>query len=349
MSTKTKYAYTLTLLIAVVVFLASCQNKNATSAQSENDTVIDLNASHAVDPILAEFNIKIAADSTNAQLYYLRAKYYMRIQKLSLANIDAEMAVALDTLKGEYYLLLADIYLYRNESRKTNDVLTKYLSINPSDKMANFKMAQLMLYVKHYDEGLKFANAVYNTDKKDLNANFLMGMLYKEKGDTAHALDYFRNCIDIKPDYFEAYDQLGYIQKARNKPDAMDYFNSALKIRPQSVTSLYGRAMCYQNNGDFDNAIKDYTTITQIKPDMFDAYFNMGYIHQVNLNLYREAIKYYSQALSADSTNIKARYNIGFCLEQLGDIGNARISYQKCIDQEPTFDKAREALKRVMK
>lgn len=349
MSKNTKYIFAFPFVLGVLFFISSCKTKTDSSAQNENNISIDSNASHAIDPILAEFNTKIAADSNNAQLYYLRSKYYLRMQKLSPAKDDAEMAVMLDSLKSEYYMLLADIYLYRNESHKTNDVLAKYLSINPSDKAANFKMAQLMLYVKHYDDGLKYANVVYNADKKDINVNFLLGMILKEKGDTVQAINYFRNCIDIKSDYFDAYDQLGYIEKARNKPDALDYFNSALKIQPQSVTSLYGRAMCYQNKADYDNAIKDYTTLTQIKPNMFDAYFNMGYIHQVNLRMFREAIKYYNQALSTDSTSLKARYNIGYCFEQLGDVGNARITYQKCIDQEPSFDKAREALKRVMK
>ncbi|MEO8147262.1 MAG: tetratricopeptide repeat protein [Bacteroidia bacterium] len=331
---------------AFTLFLLSCNNSNS---NTENNTATTTTTATVTDKILQELNDKIAADSTDAKLYHLRSKYYLNNKKFGLAKDDGEKAIELDSTKTDYYLTLADIYFYVNETRATNDLLVKCLSIDPNNKEANFRMAELQFYIKHYDDAIKYGKAAYETDTKDLKTNYLLGMILKEKGDTVNAIKFFRNCIDIKPDYFDVYDQMGYIEKARNKPEALDYFNTALKINSESITSLYGRALCYQNKNDFDNAIKDYTAITQLKPDFKDAYFNMGYIHQVNLKMYREAIKYYDQSLVIDSLFTKAVFNKGYCFEQLGDIGNARIMYQKCIEMEPEFKKARESLKRVMK
>lgn len=333
-------------LIPILISYGCSINTSDNSKQiTENDTTIG----KPIDPILAEFNQKLAIDSTNAQLYFLRSKYYISKKNLGLAKEDAEKAVLLDSLNPNYYVQLADIYFFRNESRKTRDILNKCLSIDPKNFEANFKMGELMLYVKQYEQALVYTEVIYPENKKSVKLNFLKGMIMNNKGDTTQAIFYFRNCIDIQPDYFDALEQLAYIEKARNKPDALDYFNSALKIKPQSITALYGRALTYQNNNNFDQAIKDYTTIIELKPNYTDAYFNLGYIHHVNLKLYREAIKYYTQAFNADPTNVRAIFNQGNCYESLGDIENARLTFQKCIELDPTYSPAREALKRVIK
>lgn len=340
-----KLKYIAFALIALIYTSCNTNTSNNSNENIGNDTTI----AKPQDNILTEFDQKISADSTNAQLYYLRSKYYVQKKSFGLAKDDIERALALDTVNPSYYILLADIYFFRNESRKTKDVLTKCLTIDPKNFDANFKLGELMLYVKHFDEALAYTDVIYPNNKKDIKLNFLKAMILKDKGDTTQAIYYFRNCIDIQPDYFDAFEQLAYIEKARNKPDALDYFNSALKIRPNSITALYGRGLTYQNKNDFDNAIKDYTTIIQLKPDYFDAYFNMGFIHQVNLKLYREALKYYEQALMVDRSNVRAIFNSGNCYENLGDLENARLSYQKCIDLAPEYNPAREALKRVIK
>ena len=336
--------------IAVILIVLIFSNCNTNTSNDDNQTIENKTIiTKPQDEILIEFNQKIEADSTNAQLYYLRSKYYVQKKNFGLAKDDITRAIAIDTINTNYYILLADIYFFKNESRKTKDVLIKCLSIDPKNFDANFKLGELMLYVRKFDEALVYTDAIYPMNKKDIKLNFLKAMILKDKGDTAQAIFYFRNCIDIQPDYFDAYEQLAYISKARNSPDALDYFNSALKIKPQSVTALYGRGLTYQNKNDFDNAIKDYTAIIQLKPDYINAYFNLGYIHQVDLKLYRKALDYYSQVLSIDKSNVRAIFNCGSCYENLGDIQNARLSFQKCIDLDPEYNPAREALKRVMR
>ncbi len=338
----------LCLIGIAAVFFNACSSPGNKQAEGTSQQPIQSDQP-VTDNVLNEFNAKISADSSNAHLYYLRSKYYVRLKKLGLAKDDAERSIMLDSTNASYYINLADIYFYRNETRQTYDVLLKCLSLMPDNKEANFKMGELQYYIKQYKQAIKYANKAYEIDTKDLKSNYLLGMILKETGDTNKAVSFFRNCIDIDPNYFDVYDQLGYIEKARNKPEALQYFNNALRINPEAITSLYGRALCYQYKNDFDNAIKDYTTITQLDPSFIDAYFNMGYIHQVNLKMYREAIKYYDQSLAIDTMFVKAIYNKGYCFEQLGDIGNAKTAYQRCIDLEPTFDKARESLKRVMR
>jgi len=328
-------------LIAIsLLFLVAC---NQDAQKQENS------GAKTINPALAVLNDAIAADSINAGLYLKRAKYYVDDKSFSLALEDAQKAYELDSTNSTILLLLADIYFFRNETRFTKEMLMKYLATNPTDYNANIKLAELLYYVKQYDEALKYLNAVYKTHDTEIKPNFLSAMIYKEQGDTSNAIAYFNKCIAIDANHFDSFEQLAYIATAQKKPAAMDFFNSSLKINPQSITALYGRAMLYQQLNDLDNAIKDYTTIIELKPNMFDAHFNMGYIHQVNLKLYREAIKYYNQAISIQPTNVRAFYNSGICFELLGDIQNARQAYQKCIEIMPEYKPAREALKRVMK
>lgn len=322
-----------------IAMIAGCTQKPKEASKNQQKVT---------NPALTELNNAIANDSTNTNLFLKRAKYYIDNKNFGLALEDAEKAYAFDTTNSKALLLLADIYFFRNETRFTKEMLVKYLAINPADYAANIKLAELLYYVKQYDESLKYLNNVYSSHEMDVKPNFLNAMIFKEKGDTSNAIKFFNKCISIDQNHFDSYEQLAYIATAQNKSAALDYFNTALKISPQSITALYGRAMRYQQMNDLDNAIKDYTTIIELKPDMLDAHFNLGYIHQVNLKLYREAIKYYNQAISIQPTNVRAFYNSGICFELLGDIQNARKAFQKCIEIMPEYKPAREALKRVM-
>jgi tetratricopeptide (TPR) repeat protein len=141
--------------------------------------------------------------------------------------------------------------------------------------------------------------------------------------------------------------QLGVLFSAKKNKLAVQYYANALRLNPKSIEALYDRGMFYQENGEMNKAIEDYTSITQIDPNYKDAHYNLGYIHLVYLKVYDQAIKHFSDAIRCDPYFVQAYYNRGLCYENLGDVAAASKDFNKAISIMPTYKLAIDALKRV--
>ncbi|MBK6989854.1 MAG: tetratricopeptide repeat protein [Bacteroidetes bacterium] len=147
-------------------------------------------------------------------------------------------------------------------------------------------------------------------------AYYLSGFAYKEMGDTAKAVSSFNTVIDLQNDY-DAFIQLGNIYAVKNNPLAEQYYNNALKVQPASTEALYNRGLYFQNKGEVGKAVADYNSILKIDPNYSDAYFNLGYINSVLSANYKEAVKFYSEAIRINDQYAEAFLIVGCVMRNL--------------------------------
>jgi tetratricopeptide (TPR) repeat protein len=108
----------------------------------------------------------------------------------------------------------------------------------------------------------------------------LKGLLMRDAiGDTTRALEWFQKAIDLDPEYIEALDMCGVLYSALGNPLAVAYFNSLVELQPQNRITLYNRGMFHLGMEDWNRALEDFTTCTQLDPDDLESWFNLGYIH----------------------------------------------------------------------
>ena len=153
--------------------------------------------------------------------------------------------------------------------------------------------------------------------------------------------------IDRKQDYYDAYIQLGLIYSTANNVLAIDYFNNALNIDPQSVEALYALGMFYQDAGDAENAMTYYNQLLVIDPQNIYANYNLGYIFLVFVGDYEKAIEYFDYALDLKPDYYEALYNKGYCLELLGEYAAARDAYNEVLEMETNYQRAIDGLNRI--
>ena len=327
-------------------FLSSCKQKKE---EASEDTVVATPAdTSAIGKKIAELNNVLLTDIKNADLYHQRAKLYIQKREMEKAAMDIQKVMQLDTTKADYFVTLSDICLAGNKPRRAKYALEKCLSLDPKNKEGNMKLAELYFIARQYDQVFKYLNTILKVDIHNPKAYFMKGMTYKEMGDTTRAISSFQTAIEQEPKYYEPFMQLGIIYTLKNNKLALQYFNGAINIDPRSEEAIYGRAMWYQEHlHDFDKAIQDYTTITQLNPKNIHAYFNLGYIHYQYLKVYDEAIKHYSEAINVDPEYAEAIYNRGLCYETVGNIGMAKLDFEKALRLHPDYTIAAQALGRV--
>ncbi|MFZ4399209.1 MAG: tetratricopeptide repeat protein [Bacteroidales bacterium] len=327
------------LLLFITLAFVSC---NSTTTKKENTN----NSQEDQITLLTE---KISKNGNDAELYNSRAKLYLAANKTNDALADISKAIQIDEKKYGYFITLSDVYLAMNKVEKCQDALAKALSLSPQSAETYVKFAELNLYLKKYEETHKYADKAIEIQELSPKAFFIKGFAYKEAGDSSKAVRNFMKTIEIEPEYYDAYMQLGLMFSNRKNKNAIDYFNSALNLKPKSIEAYYALGMFQQENGNPDAAIKAYKYIIAIDPKYKQAYYNIGYVYLEYKQAYHEAIKSFTEAINADNNYAEAYYNRGYTYELMNDYDKARIDFKKAIQLKTNYTKAIEGMNRLDK
>ena len=111
------------------------------------------------------------------------------------------------------------------------------------------------------------------------------------------AIDCYKKALKIKPNYAEAYYNMGVALKDKGDPEAaIDSYKLALKIKPDYADAYNNMGVALNKKGDLEAAIDSYKQALKIKPDYAEAYNNMGNVLKdkgelnATVSLYKEAL-----------------------------------------------------------
>tara|TARA_B110000503_G_scaffold86579_1_gene131737 strand:+ start:1943 stop:4396 length:2454 start_codon:yes stop_codon:yes gene_type:complete len=121
--------------------------------------------------------------------------------------------------------------------------------------------------------------------------------------------------------------------------NAIVYYLHAIKMKPDFAEAYYNMGSALQNKGDLVAAINSYQQALRIKPDYTDAYYNMGNTLKDKGDLV-SAIESYKQAIQINPRLHEAFNNMGNALKDKGDLASAIQSYKQAIQINPAYDDA---------
>ena len=165
----------------------------------------------------------------------------------------------------------------------------------------------------------------------------LMGASAAQIGQLDDAILAFQRALSIKPDYAEAYNNIGNALKDQDKiKEAIDAYNKALSIKPDYAEPFNNMGNALRDQGRLNEAIKVYKKALSIKPDYAEAYNNMG-IALTEQRRLEEATEAYTKALSIKPDYANACYNMGITLKDQGKLEEAIEAYNKALSIKPDY------------
>ncbi len=102
-----------------------------------------------------------------------------------------------------------------------------------------------------------------------------------------------------------------------------------------SVT-YFNRGNAWDDKGDSDKAIADYTKAIEINPQYASAYFNRG-IAWYAKGAYDKAIADFTKVIEINPQHVKAYYGRGLAWYDKGDYDKAIADFTKVIEIDPNF------------
>jgi tetratricopeptide (TPR) repeat protein len=212
---------------------------------------------------LAILNDSIRLDPNNLDLYHQRSLYYLGKGDMNAALADINRVIAIDSSNTKFLLTGADIHFFMNKIQRADQLLKRAAETEPTNVDVLLKLAQLHFYLKRYDEEIAVLDNVIDLDRRNAQAYFMRGMVAKEKGDTSGAMREMQLAVQMDPDYYNAYIQMGVISASQGNPMAIDFYRNALQVQPTSIEALYNLGMYYQENDQPRFTIRGSLQISQ--------------------------------------------------------------------------------------
>jgi tetratricopeptide (TPR) repeat protein len=145
----------------------------------------------------------------------------------------------------------------------------------------------------------------------------------------------FEHALNVTGDNFVMSNNYANILKNEGQVEqAVDHFNAALRIRPNSPEVHNNLANALSQLDRIDDAIKHYKKALQLKPDFAQAHYNLAVL-LAKQERTDEAIASYRQALRYRPQDVDTLSNLGFALAQKGDYDEAIMCYNKALELEP--------------
>ena len=237
---------------------------------------------------------------------------YMKKTKLTLILIGIVVAFA-----GLTYFDNYNIKISIEKDRNGNTAMAKTtLQENPFEKGAekDFKKGHEFLREKNLDKALDAFKKAAETSPKTPAAHYWVGMTYFYKKENERAIAKFKKVLELDPKNYRSFWMIG-------------------KILSFDKTKL-------------DEALKYLNQAIAINPEFADAHFDIGRIYLVRGDAKR-AMAEFGMVFRTEPTYAAYHYEMGIIFERMKAPDRARKEYERALQLNPNFTRAKDALKKL--
>ncbi len=140
------------------------------------------------------------------------------------------------------------------------------------------------------------------------------GNVMVSRGKYREAVEFFRQAIELFPEYGVAYYNLGlaYIS-LKEYSNAIDSLSDAIRLKPNFAAAYTSRGDAYLALGEVEQAIADYSMAIELYPDYARAYYKRAQAHIINEDVYhaREDLTDYLTYKPHDAVAKRKLENLG--------------------------------------
>ena len=188
-----------------------------------------------------------------------------------------------------------------------------------------------------HDEAIEFYNKSISLKPDYAEAYYNMGNVLKDQGKLDEAIRAFKKVILLKPNHVNTYNNMGNVFKNQGKLDeAINAYNKSILLKPDYAQAHSNIGTTLQDQGKLDEAIEAYNKAISLKPDYADAYYNLGNVLKDQGKL-DEAIEAYNKAISLKPDDAVAYNNMGNVLKDQGKLDESIEAYNKAISLKPDY------------
>lgn len=131
------------------------------------------------------------------------------------------------------------------------------------------------------------------------------------------AMECFDKALEIDPESVYAMNSKALtLIKLKNYEKALNLYDKAIKTDPEYTETYFNRANAFVELKNYDRALESFESLLKVKPDHKGAWNSIGVLYMMVYKDYKKALDCYNKALEIDPAFISAVKNREMVLKQ---------------------------------
>jgi tetratricopeptide (TPR) repeat protein len=195
-------------------------------------------------------------------------------------------------------------------------------------------------YLEYWQESARLFEHMLSLTPNSPIVLYNFANVLSEQNKLNDAIDFYQRALKIRPDYADARNNLGTAFELEGRiDDAINCYRQALQLKPDSSVICYNLGHIHQSTGKLDEAVNYYRQAIQLKPDYLDAQNNLGICLQ-SQRKYNRAIEQFHRVLKINPRFADAYNNIGVTLGMQNKFDEAVKYFRQALEIRPDFVEA---------
>lgn len=300
--------------------------------------------------------------------HYILSGIYVIEGRFDEALVETEKALRTNPKLMPIKLVQADIYLKKENFKKSQDICDEVLNNYPRLPGALHLKGVILFSSHHYADAMLAFKELLEVSPEYMPGRFYLALIYSELGLKKEGLWEIDKCLEKAPDLLEfKFIRIELLIDLKNIQEARIIYD---KLSPEEQNSKIGRMLALRLAyvaKDYEKAVEICKKMAEDSSDrfyyiaLFNAYlikkdfisaketvqiienkFSAGGAHftlwgdfYLEQEQYPQAIEYYKEAAAADDSDVEVYRNLGHAYAQQEQYSNALEIYKKGIELFP--------------
>lgn len=220
-------------------------------------------------------------------------------------------------------------------SRKPKRIKRAAFKKIPADVNLILQVGMESLQQGHLDGAESAFQKILQTTPCHVDALNFLGVVAQQKGDYEKAVRLAKKAVTSAATASTLSNLGSALRGDKQFPEAISAFEQALKIKPDLFEALFNLAGTRLEHGDFLEASLHFRKLTKIKPAMVEAH--EGHYHAlIGLGNFKEALCSIEKILTLFPDNLAAKIHQGVVLQSLNRLDDAKAIYEELLAANPS-------------
>jgi tetratricopeptide (TPR) repeat protein len=299
-------------------------------------------------------NLKLYPDafmgaSTNLGMLYTRVGLYDQAVEV------LKEAVLFRPDDAYANLNLAITYYTMGNMDKAHEQMQKYIKLEPNNAEAYNSLGLIFYRKEQYEPALEEFRKAKELSKNNKQYSYNEGLALAKLGRDEEAVNAFKASSGLEEgeemrqqfiQEFEAnkwrelYNRGHSTMEYGNYRQAIELFKSAIEIKPDVLEAYVNLGFCYRAIGDNENQVYYFRKAWELSPDSADINYNLGLAYS-DSKMYEKAIERFNKVAELNPSSKEAYFSIGTAYYKLSKYANAAEAFKKAVDLSPDWLEAR--------
>ncbi len=173
---------------------------------------------------------------------------------------------------------------------------------------------------------------------KEPDLYLFLGISSLRLRDAQAAEIYIRQALTLAPDHAEARTLLGWIdlEVRRDYPSAVEEYARVVQLKPDLPEAYNNLGVALKKNGELEKAVANFDRGLELRGDYSEARSNRGWVY-LQQKKWREARNDFEQALRVNPHDEGALYGLSQVLREARDYAGAQKALRGLMVQSPNF------------